>query len=181
MDSYIAKIDKDISTDSAELSREKKAATPVHEVKITKSGLRVVSAAPAPIPAITAQTSATERQKILDDSARQKIQAVAHHLQQAPAAKVTSKDRFQAASDSVAADLSAAEEAIDSLDAFTGQLPTSAAAYQQAGKASSAASKAIAAAGTPSTLKVSSTDARADDHGAAGTDAGGAAAGAATT
>ena len=113
VDSYIAKIDKDISTDSAELSREKKAATPVHEVKITKSGLRVVSAAPAPIPAITAQTSATERQKILDDSARQKIQAVAHHLQQAPAAKVTSKDRFQAASDSVAADLSAAEEAID--------------------------------------------------------------------
>jgi hypothetical protein len=113
VDSYIAKIDKDISTDSEELRREKEAATPVHEVKISKSGLRVVSAAPAPIPAVTAQTSGAERQKILDESARQKIQTAASHLQQAPAAKVTSKDHFKAASDSVAADLSAAEEAID--------------------------------------------------------------------
>jgi len=52
---------------------------------------------------------------------------------------------------------------VTSLDAFTGQLPTSAAAYQRAGKAVSAASKAIATAGTPSTLKVSSTDAGAHD------------------
>jgi hypothetical protein len=160
--SYIAKIGKDISTDSAALKRDKAEEAPVHQVQITKSGLQDVLEAPVRTPAITAQTSGADRQRIIDEAERQKIRAAAQHLKKIPEAKVASKDGFKAASDSVAADLNAAEEAIDSLDAFTGQLPGSPAEYQTPGKA---AARAAPSPSTPSTSTsmMSSADSRADD------------------
>ena len=55
---YIAKIDQDISSDSAALAHDKAPAAPPRMTFSKAQGLQIVPAGPVPIPAVTAATSA---------------------------------------------------------------------------------------------------------------------------
>ena len=145
VESYIAKIDQDIATDSTALNKEKNAAPAVHhKEQLTTQGLEVAPEYPAPpiasIPAITSATTGDERQRILDAKERRALQKVQHRLAAVPHIPAHAKphDKWKAGSHVVSADLDAAEAAIDSIDAFTGNLPATTAEYLSTGSGTAA-------------------------------------------
>jgi len=145
VESYIAKIDQDIATDSTALNKEKNAAPAVHhKEQLTTQGLEVAPEYPAPpiasIPAITSATTGDERQRILDVKERRALQKVQHRLAAVPHIPAHAKphDKWKAGSHVVSADLDAAEAAIDSIDAFTGNLPATTAEYLSTGSGTAA-------------------------------------------
>ena len=137
---YIAKIDQDISSDSGALAHDKAPAALPQMTFSKEEGMQVVPP-PAPIPAITAATSAEDRQRILDETARLGEQRAMSKLQNSKAPKAG--DKWKAASSSVADDLSAAADAINSLQSFTQGLPDTPEGYQQKDSAANAGDEAL--------------------------------------
>jgi len=170
VESFIAKIDQDIAMDSTALIKEKNAAPAVHnKEKLTTQGLEVVPEYPAPpivsIPAITSATTGDERQRILDVKERRALQKVQHRLAAVPHIPVHAKphDRWKAGSHVVSADLDAAEAAIDSIDAFTGNLPATTAEYLSTGSGTAAHTSAMSAAPAEPRAKPRADDRAASD------------------
>ena len=120
VESYLAKIDEDISTDSSALKKDKAVEAPP-KVDLTKEGLKVVPSGPLPIPKITATTSAIDRGKILDEMEQRKLHKLGHSVKEE--AKKP-KTQWKAETTSVTADLKSAEAAIDSITAFAEAIPT---------------------------------------------------------
>jgi len=138
---YIAKIDQDISSDSGALAHDKAPAALPQMTFSKDKGMQVVPP-PAPIPAITVATSGEDRQRILDETARLGEKRALDKLQTSQAAPKPG-DKWKAASSSVADDLSAAADAIDSLQSFTQGLPDTPDGYQQKGSAANAGNEAL--------------------------------------
>jgi len=160
---YIAKIDQDISSDSAALAHDKAPAAPPRMTFSKAQGLQIVPAGPVPIPAVTAATSAADRQKILDETARRAVERAQVKLHRSKAAP-RPKDNWKAASSSVAADLSAAADAIDSLKSFTEGLPSTAEGYQRVKAVASPQSAQMSMAAAKSAAPTAAARATRDDE-----------------
>lgn len=132
VDDYLAKINEDIATDSAALQHDKMPSAPPR-FDLKKQDLEIVPASPPPqppIPAVTATTSPADRQRILDEKTQRAISKVDSKLKHGPPpAGAAKRNKWASATRSVSADLNAAEDAIDSLESFTRDLPDSAAGY----------------------------------------------------